>query len=340
MASYRLGSCLKADLGLYSRRSSISSRGINRSFNATRIINLSASTRKAPGSGLRRRRIFPSQVKVPIYGSFRTDESFGNLSEPYKFREDDLESYLQKTSLSPWVPLPDAVARKVFDLAMVTPEDKHVDLGSGDGRVCFHALQFGVASSIGIDVDEGIVNVAKERLSKRHPAPENLSFLVADLLDDTESAWKHVQEASIITMYFATEALEMFRPLLERKLAGHKCKIITCGYEMPGWSSVVQEVVLGTQIYLYQWGETDAGNVSFDDDFLFHGPDILSEKPKELADDFQNQKYEGQNIVDRTSQYPIRGFNPGLFQAAEDDDEEALWNEESDDEHEKESRQS
>lgn len=320
-----------------SRRSSILSRALQRPRGLTRITSRSASSQKIPGSGIRRRRSYKSQIKEPIYGSLRTDESFGNLSEPYQFREDDLDSYLQKASLSPWVPMPDAVARKVFDLANVGPEDKHVDLGSGDGRVCFHALQFGVASSVGIDIDEGIVDVAKERLSKRHPAPDNLSFIVADLLDDAEPAWKHVQEASVITMYFVTDALEMFRPLLEKKLVGHNCKIITCGYEIPGWSSIRQEVVLGTQLYLYQWGEMESGNVSFDDDFLFHGPDIISEKPKELVDEFQNHKFEGENVIDRTGQHPIRGFNPALFQDADEDDEDSLWNEdeEFDEVHEK-----
>ncbi len=315
------------------------SRDIHR-VHATKIASRPLSSRTATGSGLRRRRVYQSQIKEPIYGSFRKDDYFGNLSEPYQFKEDDLETYLQKASLSPWVPLPDAVARKVFDLAKVTDKDKHVDLGSGDGRVCFHALQFGVASSIGIDIDEGIVDVAKERLAKRHPAPDNLSFMVADLLDDTEPAWKHVQEATIITMYFATEALELFRPLLERKLAGHRCKIITSGYEMPGWNSLMQEVVLGTQIHLYDWGNTE--NTSFDEDFLFHGPDILTDKPKELADDHQQEKINGQTVIDRTGQHAIRGFNPGLFQGdeEEDDDEDSLWSESVDNESDKSINQS
>jgi SAM-dependent methyltransferase len=153
---------------------------------------------------------------------------FGKMVEPFEHGEKDMESYLKKTSLSPWVPVSDAVARKMMDVAQAGPTDVHVDLGSGDGRVNFHAIDYGVGRSIGIDVDEAIVQVARDRLAKRHPPPD-LQFIVADLLDPHHQAWEKVQEASIITMYFAMEALEDFRPLLEVKLAGRQCKVICVG---------------------------------------------------------------------------------------------------------------
>lgn len=230
--------------------------------------------------------------------------TFGRLEEPYEHGEDDMEDYLSKTSLSPWAPIPDAVARKVFDVAKAVPEDIHVDLGSGDGRVNFHAIDYGVKRSIGIDVDQNIVLLANERLARRHPPPD-LQFHVADLLDENHEVWKLVQEATIITMYFAEEALEMFRPLLEKKLMGRECKVITCGYEMPGWESTMQEVVLGTQIHLYEWGtEYD------DDDMTFIGDDILKQKPDDLFVDNMNTKFQGANVIDRTGAHAIRGFDP------------------------------
>jgi SAM-dependent methyltransferase len=230
-----------------------------------------------------------------------------------------MQDYLQKASLSPWVPLSDAAARKIFDLAQVQASDIHVDLGSGDGRVCFHAIDFGVQQSTGIDVDEGIVQVARDRLGKRHPPPP-LEFIVADLLDpDNEKAWNVIQNATLITMYFAKEALHVFRPLLEQKLVGRKCKIITCGYEMPNWAWTQFEVVLGTQLYLYDWGspvEDDSGDLPFIDSILANRP---TELEKEAMD---SERFQGANVIDRTN--AIRGFDPRILEEMDEDED---WDE-------------
>ena len=249
---------------------------------------------------------------------------FGKLQEPFKHDEDNVEDYLKKASLSPWVPLPDSAARKVFDVAEATADDVHVDLGSGDGRVCFHAIDVGVKKSTGIDVDEAIVTVAQDRLAKRHPQPD-LTFYVADLMDENHNVWEQVQEATIITMYFTTEALEKIRPLLEEKLIGRQCRILTCGYEMPGWESRISEVVLGTQIHLYDWGNTMG-----EDSLPLFEEDIIKEKPTQLtrqhaalanANDGRNMGTSSK-VVDHSGQYPIRGFNPDIFNEEEDDDED------------------
>jgi hypothetical protein len=48
------------------------------------------------------------------------------LSEPFLFGGADGESseeYFKKTSLSPWVPIPDPIARKLFDMSAAGPDD-------------------------------------------------------------------------------------------------------------------------------------------------------------------------------------------------------------------------
>lgn len=137
-----------------------------------------------------------------------------------------------------------------------------MELGSGDGRVNFHALKYGVKESIGIDVDADIVQVATDRLARIHPPP-NVSFLVSDLMDPHSLAWDHVSRATILTMYFATPGLEKIRTLLEQALIGRRCKIFTCGYAMPGWNSQLVETVLDIPIHFYDWG-----NPAVDDTFF------------------------------------------------------------------------
>ena len=91
-------------------------------------------------------------------GAWPNEKKGGWKIEPFNPSED----YIKKVSMSPWVPSPDPVARKMLELAKAGPDDIHVDLGSGDGRVNFMAMDapFEVSRSIGIDVDPEIVQVA------------------------------------------------------------------------------------------------------------------------------------------------------------------------------------
>jgi hypothetical protein len=268
----------------------------------------------------RMRKPFGQLKEVPVVG-VRVD--FGDLQLPYEHGEENVDEYLKKTTLSPWVPMPDSAARKMMDLAAASASDFHVDLGSGDGRVNFHAIDYGVSKSLGIDIDEKIVQVARDRLMKRHPQPK-LEFIVADLLKDTNHpVWTQIKDATIITMYFATEALRLFRPVLEAKLAGHKCKILTCGYEMPGWISRTQEVVNAMPLYLYEWG------TFYDDDdsnslLTFKGDDFWERHvPKEmLQNQLENDKFAGMNVIDRTNEHPIPWYNPNYIEEPDEDEEE------------------
>ena len=42
-----------------------------------------------------------------------------------------------------WVPTPQALVEKMLDMAKVTPQDFHMDLGSGDGRTVITAAKRG-----------------------------------------------------------------------------------------------------------------------------------------------------------------------------------------------------
>jgi len=273
-------------------------------------------------------------------------KSFGKLEEAYDHGEADMDTYLKKASLSPWVPVSDVVARKLMDLSKAGPNDIHVDLGSGDGRVNFQAIDYGVGRSIGIDVDEKIVQVARDRMAKRHPQPSNLEFYVADLMNPyQDEIWEKVRGASIITMYFAREGLLLLKTLLEEKLIGANCKILTVGYEMPGWQSAKQEVVLGTQIHLYEWGFSSYADDSDDLPLFFVDDDILPPDAREELEGktkashpflSKSDPFEGAKIIDKTRRHPIRGYNPKWREYDKElgDGEDSDWDEEEDEEEE------
>ena len=200
----------------------------------------------------------------------------------------------------------------------------------------FHAIQYGVSESIGIDVDEKIVQVGIDRLAKIHPPP-NLQFHVSDLMDPNSVAWKKqkdeqdsvdteingnnkttddshigglVSRATILTMYFATPGLERIRPLLEQALVGKRCKIFTCGYPMPGWNSQFVETVLDIPIHIYDWGTDD--NAFFHDSLIETFP-VDNNKDK-TADMFgmnnSNDRFLNQSKKKSTFKpEPLKGFH-------------------------------
>mmetsp|Transcript_22190 Transcript_22190/g.45032 ORF Transcript_22190/g.45032 Transcript_22190/m.45032 type:complete len:555 (-) Transcript_22190:65-1729(-) len=77
--------------------------------------------------------------------------------------------YLSLASLSPWVPCPDMVIKRVLEIANASSGDIHVDLGCGDGRFNFAAVgrPWNVKMSWGVDVDWNVLEWCKERLGRR-----------------------------------------------------------------------------------------------------------------------------------------------------------------------------
>ncbi len=175
-----------------------------------------------------------------------------------------MDEYLKFASLSPWVPCPDPVAMRALDVARAGPEDVHYELGSGDGRLNFHAIDssYGVKKSVGIDIDPSLIQQSNQRKMRIHPAPEHLQFICADLTDTNNpeiyKLWETIQnECTIMTMYFVEDALAKMKPILEKYLLGSDCKIVTVGYAVRGWEPQWAESILGLTVYMYDMRNLD-----------------------------------------------------------------------------------
>ena len=289
----------------------------------------SSTNRAAPPSTRRRRTGYTTIPETPV-----RPQHLG-LSEAYRPDEENVDDYLAKASLSPWVPLPDSACRALLDLVQMNETDKHVDLGSGDGRVNFWAADgAGVEWTLGVDIDEGILKVARERLSKRHPLPKHIDFVQVDLLKDQEHpVWDRIREATVISMYFATPALRLFRPLLEEQLRGHSCKIVTAGYPMPGWQAWQTTVVLGTTLHYYKWGEEWDEEMDDEDLGFFMAEDtVLPEKTRNVL---ETDRFQGSKVIDKTTGRSVLKQQMRRFEEEQnegdlfDDDEEEDVDEET-----------
>ena len=128
----------------------------------------------------------------------------------------------------------------------------------------FFALDlYGVKKSVGIDIDPSMIQQSSERILRRHPAPENVSFICADLVNEkdetTSEIWENIgKECTVLTMFFVEDALDQLKPLLEKHLLGKDCRILTIGYQINGWDPEWVEAVLGLSISLYDMKNIDS----------------------------------------------------------------------------------
>jgi hypothetical protein len=80
-----------------------------------------------------------------------------------------------------WVPTPQALVEKMLDMAKLTPQDFHMDLGSGDGRTVITAAKRG-ARSEGIEYNPDMVALS-QRNAKEAGVGDKAIFRRADIFE-------------------------------------------------------------------------------------------------------------------------------------------------------------
>ena len=103
-----------------------------------------------------------------------------------------------------WVPTPDALVEKMLDLARLTPADRFVDLGSGDGVLVIAAAKRGVRSR-GIEYDKGLVEFSKRKASDAGVG--NLARFVRGDIFKTDFS-----EATVVTTFLLPSMNLRLRP--------------------------------------------------------------------------------------------------------------------------------
>ncbi len=105
-----------------------------------------------------------------------------------------------------WVPTPDVLVEKMLDMAKVSPQDRLMDLGSGDGRTVIAAARRGLTAR-GIEYNPDMVELAR-RQAEQAKLGERASFEQADLFQTDLS------QADVITMYLLPTINEKLAPKL------------------------------------------------------------------------------------------------------------------------------
>jgi SAM-dependent methyltransferase len=152
-------------------------------------------------------------------------------------------------SVAPFVPTPVNVVRRMLKLAAVGPDDVVYDLGCGDGRILFMAIEeFEAERAVGYDINPSMVEPLQAKIENSGLEDRievvNANFFKVDL-----------SSPSVVTLYLTTSGNSKLRPKLEEEL--HEgARVVSHDFPIHNWttdkSSEPPHYTVGShKIYLY-----------------------------------------------------------------------------------------
>lgn len=124
-----------------------------------------------------------------------------------------------------WVPTPQPLVDRMLDMAKLTPQDKLVDLGSGDGRTVITAAKRG-ATARGIEYNPDMVALSRSS-ALREGVSERAVFEQADIFESDFS------EATVITLFLLPGLNLRLKPTLLDMPAG--TRVVSNSFTMGEW---------------------------------------------------------------------------------------------------------
>ena len=126
----------------------------------------------------------------------------------------------------PFVTSPDNVTLEMLRIAQVGPQDRLIDLGSGDGRIVIVAAQRFGASGLGVEIVPDLVRQSQEN-ARIAGVADRAQFRVEDIFQTDLSG------ASVITMYLLPDVNLALRPRLLALKPG--TRIVSHDWDMGDW---------------------------------------------------------------------------------------------------------
>ena len=134
-----------------------------------------------------------------------------------------------------WVPTPQALVEKMLDMAKITPQDLHYDLGSGDGRTVITAAKRG-ARSMGIEYNPDMVALAQKNATAAGMTAR-ATFVQADLFETDFS------KANVVTLFLLPSINMKLRPKILDMKPG--TRIVANTFTMEDWKPDQTETISG-----------------------------------------------------------------------------------------------
>jgi SAM-dependent methyltransferase len=159
----------------------------------------------------------------------------------------------------PYVPTPQNVVEKMLDMAQVGPNDIHLDLGSGDGRIAIAAAKRG-ATSTGVDIDPDRIAEANDN-AKKAGVDNKVKFIRGNLFE------MKLSDATVLTMYLLERVNAQLRPrILDELKPG--TRVVSHAFTLGEWLADEKAQVDNRDIYFWvvpakvagQWKVADGEN--------------------------------------------------------------------------------
>lgn len=144
-----------------------------------------------------------------------------------------------------WFPTQPEFFNALFELCPVSPSDVVYDLGSGDGRLLFAALEKGAGRCVGIDIDPEQVKVAREA-AKSLGVDNKVEFIEADVTE------VDLSEASVVLCYLFPKASIPLRSKFEKELKPGT-RVVMETFPVPGWKPIKTIVTHGLSYCFYTY---------------------------------------------------------------------------------------
>lgn len=140
-----------------------------------------------------------------------------------------------ENKLAPYVVSPQRAVDKMLEMAGVKPNEVVYDLGCGDGRVLFTAVEKYRAKAVGIEIDPKLVEQTREQAQKMSMG-NRVKVVQGNLLD------ADLSDADVVTLYLLTQANDKLRPHLE-KMLHPGARVVSYDFAVPGWKPKAVERV-------------------------------------------------------------------------------------------------
>ena len=140
-----------------------------------------------------------------------------------------------------WVPTPQALVEKMLDMAKLTAQDIHYDLGSGDGRTVITAAKRG-AQAFGVEYNPDMVALS-ERAAAKEGVSAKAKFINGDIF---QTDFSH---ATVVTLYLLPSLNLKLRPTILKMKPG--TRVVSHAFTMDEWQPDQTENVEGRTAYLW-----------------------------------------------------------------------------------------
>jgi len=142
-----------------------------------------------------------------------------------------------------WIPTQPEDIGPFFELVPLSASDCVYDLGSGDGRLLFSALERGAGRCVGIDIDADLIRAARETALQKG-VEDRVRFIEGDILE------VDLSPASIVLCFLYPTAFGALRLKFEDELKPGT-RVVMESFPIREWTPAKIHYKPGRNYYLY-----------------------------------------------------------------------------------------